>query len=227
MAETDDAPAEDVEDDESGPFRRCIATGERQPKARLLRFVVAPDGTLTPDLAARLPGRGIWLTATREALALAIKKKAFSRAARGQVGIPPDLADRIETLLARRCLDAIGLARRADRAVAGYEKVREALRAAHGGGSGAILLAAADGAEDGIRKLAALAPDLPTLRAFDAATLGKAFGRDHIVHALIAPGPLARRLAEDAGRLAGFRVADATLAPRAQTAPDRTGDDGV
>jgi len=226
MGEAEGVP-EEPEEAESGPLRRCLASGERLPKDTLLRFVVAPDGTLTPDLASRLPGRGLWLTANRESLALAIKKKLFSRSARKPVTIPPDLADRLEALLAERCLDAVGLSRRANRAVAGFEKVREALRAAHGGGPAGVLLAASDGSDDGIRKLAALAPDLPTLACFTAQELGKAFGRDHIVHALIGPGPLARRLTADGGRLAGFRVPRATQAPRAQTAPDRSGGDGV
>jgi len=114
-------------------------------KAALVRFVVAPDGTLVPDVAARLPGRGLWLTARRDIVEAAMAKRLFGRAARKPVTVSADLADRVELLLRQRCADLIGLARRSGKAVAGYEKVRSALR----DGDAAILLAAADGGEGG------------------------------------------------------------------------------
>src|SRR3984885_4867341 len=141
------------EEDESGPIRRCIVTGERLAKERMVRCAVDPEGVIVPDVAAALPGRGLWLTARRDIVALAIKKRAFDRAAKRPVKVPADLADRIEALLAQRCRDGIGLARRSGHAVAGFEKVAHALRA---GGVG-LLLAASDGAENGRQKVAALA----------------------------------------------------------------------
>ena len=98
----------------SEPERRCLATGDRTPKFGLLRFVVSPDGEVVPDLAERLSGRGLWLSSDRDALKTAVDKKLFARAAKAEVTVPSDIADRIETMLMKRCQDIIGLARRSD-----------------------------------------------------------------------------------------------------------------
>ncbi|HET8728020.1 MAG TPA: RNA-binding protein [Alphaproteobacteria bacterium] len=188
-------------DEGLGSRRRCLATGRSLPKAELIRFVVAPDGTLTPDLEERLPGRGLWVSAEREALERAAKKGLFPRAARAPVRVPEDLVARIETLLVRRCQHLIGLARRAGQGLAGFEKVRAALKQ----GEAAVLLAARDGAADGRGKLERLAGDRPVVAALDAAELAQAFGRDRVVHGALAPGGLAERLLADAARLEGLR----------------------
>jgi predicted RNA-binding protein YlxR (DUF448 family) len=195
--------AEDGDETALGPLRRCIVTGAVRPKAELLRFVVAPDGSVVPDIAERLPGRGLWLTPRRDIVATAVGKRLFARAARAPVKAPDDLADRVERLLILRCRDLVGLARRAGRAVAGFEKVREALR----GGAAGVLVAAADGGESGRDKLRRLGIALPLVEALGAAELGQAFGRDHVVHAAVAPGRLARELEIAAARLAAFRAA--------------------
>lgn len=172
-----------------------------RPKAELLRCVVGPDGRIVPDVAGRLPGRGLWLTARRDIVATAVAKRLFARAARAPVGVDDDLADRVETLLAQRCCEVLGLARRAGQAVAGFTKVRQALERREA----AVLAAAADGAADGRGKLAALAPALPVVDPLTSAELGAAFGRDHVVHAVLKPGRLAETLLVEAARLAGFR----------------------
>ena len=193
---------------ESGPQRRCIVTGERLAKETMVRCVVGPDGSIVPDVGAALPGRGLWLTSRRDIVAAAVKKRAFDRAARRSVTIPADLADRIEMLLVQRCREAVGLARRSGKAVAGFEKVGQAIRK---GGVG-LLLAASDGAHDGRHKVAAMAPGLPVMDRLNAAELGAAFGRDHVVHGAIGAGALAVRLQVDAARLAGFRASADTAA---------------
>ncbi len=185
------------------PQRRCIVTGEIRDRGALLRFVVGPDGAIVPDIEARLPGRGLWLTPRRDIVERAVAKRIFARAARRPVAAPPELADRIESLLARRCCDGLGLARRAGLAVAGFDRVSEALRR----GRAALLLVALDGAAGGRRKLAALGRDLPSASVLNAAELGAAFGRERIVHAAVAGGPLCRRLLLDLSRLAGLRAA--------------------
>jgi len=195
----DDVPPDEPE---SGPLRRCIVTGERLAKETMVRCVVGPDGTIVPDVGAALPGRGLWLTSRRDILATAVRKRAFDRAARRSVTVPADLADRIEMLLVQRCREAVGLARRSGKAVAGFEKVGQAIRK---GGVG-LLLAASDGAHDGRHKIAGMAPGLPVMDRLDAAELGAAFGRDHVVHGAIGAGALAARLLLDSARLAGFRV---------------------
>ena len=176
-------------------------TGETAERSRLLRFVVGPGGEIVPDVEARLPGRGLWLTPRRDIVERAVAKRAFSRAARQPVTAPPELADRIEALLARRCCDALGLARRAGLAVAGFERVGEAIR----GGRVGLLLVARDAAEPGRRKLAALGRGLASASVLDAIELGAAFNRDRIVHAAVGGGALCRRLLDDLQRLAGLR----------------------
>src|SRR5207302_2788414 len=183
--------------DGSPAQRRCIVTGEVRDRGSLLRFVVGPDGAIVPDIAARLPGRGLWLTARRDIVEAAVAKRLFGRAAREPVTVSGDLADRVEHLLRRRCGDLIGLARRSGKAVAGYEKVRSALR----DGEAAVLLAAADGGESGRDKVRAAGPDLPLVDVLTAAELGAAFGREHVVHAAVGPGRLAKALLVDAARL--------------------------
>ncbi|WP_437378494.1 RNA-binding protein [Inquilinus limosus] len=188
-----------------GPERRCIATGAVRPKAELIRFVIGPDGQVVPDLAERLPGRGLWVSADREALRRAQAKGLFAKAARQPVRAPEDLVDRVEALLHQSCIDLIGMARRAGQAVAGYEKVKAWLAE----GRAAVLLAASDGAADGRAKLAALAaavrPAPAILEIFSADALGMAFARDRMVHAAVARGGLAERLVAEAVRLEGVR----------------------
>lgn len=199
-------------DDEKGPLRRCIASATVGPKGGMIRFVIAPDGTVVPDLEETLPGRGLWVTADRAALAKAMGKSVFAKAARRAVTVPPDLAERLDRLLERRCLNALGLARRAGYVLAGYEKVREALRGNQVGRSGpppALLVEARDGSLDQRGKVTALAPNLPVIALFASADLAAALGRDHAVHAVVAQGRLAKSLARDAARLSGLRGADA------------------
>jgi len=181
--------------------RRCLVTRESRERERLLRFVLDPKRRLRLDLEQRLPGRGMWLSADRDVIHKAVTKNVFARASRGPVTIEGDLAGEVERLLVRRALDSLGLARRAGAVTIGFEKVRAAL----GGGAGAVLIAAVDGAAHGRDKLRRMAPDLPLVRAFTADELGAALGREHVVHAVVAPGRLARRVLFDVERLSGFR----------------------
>ena len=198
-----DLPPDEI-DDEKGPLRRCIVTGEVGPKEALIRFVVGPDQQLVPDVEGRLPGRGMWLSAKRDVVNTALGKAFFAKAARRKLEVPADLADLLEAQLRRRCLDILGLARRAGQVVSGYEKVRAALKA----GDGAVLLAAADAGKDGIGKIGALAPNLPVVRVLTAQDMGAAFGRDHTVHGLLLRGRLAERLLIESARLAGIAGAE-------------------
>jgi predicted RNA-binding protein YlxR (DUF448 family)/ribosomal protein L30E len=199
---SDSGPEDDSDENDSGPIRRCLASGERHPRETLIRFVVSPDGIIVPDIAAALPGRGLWLKPDRKLLETAIAKRGFDRAAKRKVSVPTDLASTVEALLARRCVDGLGLARRAGKAVAGFEKVSAMLKSGQAG----LILAASDGAEDGRRKIAGLAPGLPIIDCLTSAELASAFGRDHVVHAAILAGTLANRLIRDAARLEGLRA---------------------
>jgi predicted RNA-binding protein YlxR (DUF448 family) len=184
---------------ERGPLRRCVVTREQQPKERMIRFVLGPDRELVPDLAGRLPGRGMWLSARADVLERALHRGAFARAARGPVHSPPELRQRIEDGLRSRVRDLIGFARRAGQAVSGWQAVREWLLAGRVG----LLVEALDGSAAerarllGPRQVAVVTP-------LTAAALGAVFGRDHAVHVAVAPGRMAESIAAEAARLAGF-----------------------
>lgn len=166
----------------------------------MIRFVVAPDRVLTPDLGARLPGRGFWLSAHRDVLETARTRGAFARAARGQVTIPGDLPELLQDGLLRRIADLLGLARRAGQAVCGYEKAREWIVQ----GRAAVIVQAIDGSPDERTRLLSGARALPVVAVMSATRLAAAFGRDHVVHAAVSRGALADRLVVETGRYAGL-----------------------
>ncbi|HEV7983188.1 MAG TPA: DUF448 domain-containing protein [Xanthobacteraceae bacterium] len=183
-----------------------MVTRERLPKELMIRFVVGPERALVPDMAATLPGRGIWLSASGDVIQAARAQgglgRAFARAARGPVTVPPDLPAVLEAALVRRIGELLGLARRAGQAVAGFDKAREWLRS----GRGRLILQASDGsAAERARFLAGAADSVQVLDPLPAAVLGQVFGRDHVVHIAIAPGRLGERLAIEAARLRGLR----------------------
>lgn len=187
---------------ECAPQRRCIASRESGPTDRLIRFVLGPNAQVVPDLAAKLPGRGVWLTGDRVLVEKAVAKKLFSRAFKAQAVVPADLADRLEALLAGRLIDMIGLARRAGQAVTGFEKVRSRLKE----GSVAVLVQASDGALDGKTKLARLAREVPKIDVLNSKELGLAFGRNFAIHAALDCGGIADRVIVEAARLGGLRL---------------------
>lgn len=186
------------------PTRRCIVSGEISRTAALVRFVVDPDGMVVPDVGGDLPGRGMWLSSRREVLDTARTKGLFARAARMRVSVDEGLADLTERLLARRSLDTLGLARRAGRAVVGFEKVRALLKT----GEAAVLIAARDAAADGKAKLRRLGAAVPVVALFTVAELSLALGRENVVHAALSPSKLANRFLIETARLAGFRPSD-------------------
>ena len=176
------------------------------PEDKLIRFAPGPEGVITPDVAAKLPGRGVWVSADRQSLELAIKKGGFARSLKGPVKVPEGLADQTEALLARRCLDYIGLMRRAGVLASGFEQIEAAIR----GANAHILIEAVDGAEDGREKLLKLYVGLrgrpaPVVGCFSAAELGMALGRDRVIHACVLQERMAQGWAAEIGRLSGFR----------------------
>ena len=191
--------------DRTEPERRCIATGASAPQAGLIRFVVGPGGMVVPDVAGRLPGRGIWVSADRAALERAAARKLFARAARAPVAVPEGLVGLIEDQLAARVVELVSLARKGGAAVCGYEKTRDALARGIGGRPVAVLLQAGDGSERGRAKLRPPEGRGGPVTALVAAELGMAFGRDRVIHAALAAGGLATRVVEEAARLAGIR----------------------
>lgn len=190
---------------EASRERRDIVSGEVMDEAKLIRFVAGPDEVVTPDLARKLPGRGLWVAADRASVETAVKKNAFSRSAKQKLSAPVDLPEQVERLLLKRLLDGLGLARRAGDLTSGFEKVQTALRA----GKVAWLVEASDGAEDGRTKLLNLArhlePKPGLIGVFTSAELGLALGGENVIHSAFLAGRGADRWGQDVLRLAGFR----------------------
>ncbi|MBO6518732.1 MAG: RNA-binding protein [Rhodospirillales bacterium] len=182
------------------PERRCIVSGETAPKHGLIRFVVGPDNVIVPDLGERLPGRGIWLSADAGALKTAVAKKLFARAAKAQVSVPDDLADRVEALLVQRCRDIIGLARRSDLLVFGYDRVLEVLER---NAAGLVVIAAdAGGARHDVIYAARKTPIVSGLKSSE---MGEAAGKGVVSFLTIQRGGLAESLKRECERLTGLR----------------------
>lgn len=165
----------------------------------MLRFVVGPGRMVVPDVLATLPGRGIWLSARRDVIETARTRGAFARAARGQVTLPPDLTQLIESMLVRRVTELLGLARRAGQAVCGFQRAREWVQTGRAG----LVVQASDGSVDERSRFLSGARELKVAAPLPAQALGSVFGRDHVVHAVVAPGRLAEALGIEADRLAG------------------------
>ena len=185
--------------------RRDLVSGEVIDEARLIRFVVGPEGSVVPDLARKLPGRGLWVAATRDSVETAARKGLFARAAKAKIVAPGDLADQVEERLRTRLLAALGLARKAGDLTFGFERVLAAVAA----GKAAWLVEATDGADEGRRKLMAAArrgqlqPRL--LRVFDSSELSLALGARNVIHTAFLAGRGAQRWTVEVERLAGFR----------------------
>lgn len=215
-----DGADDDAEEPETGPLRRCAVTRERLPKERMIRFVVGPGRELAPDLAGRLPGRGIWLSARRDVLETGRRPERpdagiaprgspklagfFARAARGPVTLPDDLPGVLRIGLERRIGELLGLARRAGQAVSGFEKAREWIKAGRAG----LIVQASDGSP--AERARCVPPEtaarlgLAVVTPLDATTLGLVFGRERAVHVAVAQGKLAVALGHEARRLAGI-----------------------
>ena len=187
--------------------RRCIVTGEIMPEARLVRFVLDPAGTVVPDIDAKLPGRGFWVSADRKLIASASRRGAFARAAGQAVVVPDDLAGRAEAGIVQRILSWLGFARRAGELILGFDRVERQIRSPE---PPALIVEASDAGADGRRKLQAAAKSagyIPfVIAGLSNAELSLSLGRENVVHAAVRPGRISERLIFEAARLKGFRV---------------------
>lgn len=200
-------------DDRAAPVRLCAVTRIHHPVENLLRFVPAPDGTIVADLARRLPGRGVWVEAKRDAVTAAVRRKVFARSLQRQVAVPDDLPEQVERLMTRRLAEAVSLANKAGLLVTGFARVQELIAE----GRAVVLIHAADGAPDGVEKLsrkfrAQMAADGGAEQAGHAIVteltgpqLDLAIGRSNVVHAAASGGGAAQRIVQEAGRLRRYR----------------------
>jgi uncharacterized protein len=196
-------------DEGTGPLRLCVVTRQSLDPSELIRFVAGPDGTIFPDLAKKLPGRGVWVSLDRAILERAIKQGSFAKSLKKQVKIPEDLVSQVEKLLQKRVLDSLSLARKAGAVVTGSTKIDGAIE--HG--SVAVLLHGTDAAADGRAKLdrkfsAISAATGRQARIFALLTIEQmslAIGGQNVVHAGLNHGGAAEKFAAEAGRLTRFR----------------------
>ncbi|HKQ55942.1 MAG TPA: RNA-binding protein [Methyloceanibacter sp.] len=200
-------------DDADGHVRTCALTRARRTRDALIRFVLAPDGTVVPDLKERLPGRGLWLTAARDVVADAVKRKVFARSFKAEAKVSDELPATVERLLAEAALSALALANKAGAATFGNARVEEAIA----GGRVLALIHAKEAAEDGCRKLdgkARAASDgrpVPAVRAFGTDELSLATGRTNVIHAALIQGGAAESVLTAASRLERYRKGKAAF----------------
>lgn len=195
--------------------RQCAVTRRSAPPEELLRFALGPDGVVVPDLKARLPGRGAWVSCARDTVRKAVSTGVFSRAFKCATKAPDDLAEQVDHLLERAALQRLSLANKAGLVICGFDKVSQAVR-----NGGVTLLHAEDAAADGCRKLDRLqlaiadepSPAPAPVRLFNAEQLSLALGRPNVVHAAVKQGGPSRKFLDSVARLGKFRAGSAVHA---------------
>lgn len=194
-----------------GPERTCALTRQARAPEDLIRFVVGPGDVLVPDIRRKLPGRGVWVSLSAAAVGEAVKRRAFERSLKTKVTVSPDLAAEVDALLVRDAIQALAMANKAGLVSTGFAKVE----AQAGAGRPAAVIAASDGAEDGRRKIgqalrrATTPKEIPVVAIFASAELELALGREHVIHAALAPGPATEGFLARWRRLVRFRTNDA------------------
>jgi predicted RNA-binding protein YlxR (DUF448 family) len=196
----------------AGSLRLCAVSRTQRPPEDLIRFVLAPDGSIVPDLARRLPGRGVWVAATRATVAAAVRQKVFARSLKQPVSMPADLPGLVERLLVKRVAEALSLANKAGLLVAGFAKVEGLLDQRQA----AVLLHASDGAADGVEKLNRKFKALMGSERFEQSTVAEltsaelslAIGRPNVVHAAASEGGASQRMLQEAVRLRRYRAGE-------------------
>jgi uncharacterized protein len=196
----------------SASLRLCAVSRAQKPPEELIRFVLAPDDSIVPDLARRLPGRGVWVSASRDAVAQAVRQKVFAKSLKQQVTVAQALPDLVERLLAKRLAETTSLANKAGLLVTGFAKVEALLEQNRAD----VLLHARDAAVDGAAKLdrkfkALVGADraqAATVTELTSAELGLAIGRANVIHAAASAGGASQRILQEAERLRRYRTGE-------------------
>jgi predicted RNA-binding protein YlxR (DUF448 family) len=220
--------------DRSATMRMCAVTRQVRPIDELIRFVVAPSGEVIPDLKRKLPGRGLWVSASRQTVAEAVRRHHFSKGFKREVRVSPTLATDTETLLARSAIEALAMAAKAGQVISGFGKVEDALRSRQARASVEALIHASDGAADGIRKLDAVVRQnagindesfqFPVVTALTSEQLDLALGRSNVIHAALLAGPASKTFLSRSHTLVRYRMAgaDKTAGDAAENLPIQT-----
>ena len=220
--------------DRSATVRMCAVTRQVRPIDELIRFVVSPQGEVVPDLKRKLPGRGLWISASRQAVAEAVRRNQFGKGFKREVRISPTLAADTEALLVRGVIESLAMAAKAGQVVSGFSKVEDALQPRQAQNAIRALIHASDGAADGIRKLDALArqkagvndesPEFPVVTALTSEQLDLGLGRSNVIHAALLAGPASKTFLSRCHVLVRYRMADddKTAGHAAQNSPIQT-----
>ena len=200
--------------DRSATMRMCAVSREVRPIGELIRFVVSPEGEVVPDLKRKLPGRGLWVSASRRTVAEAVRRNQFSKGFKRDVRAAPTLPADTEALLVRSATEALAMAAKAGQVVSGFSKVEGALQQ----GQAEALIHASDGAADGIRKLDAIvrqrggnhgeSQEMPIVSVLTSAELDLALGRSNVIHAALLAGPASKTFLSRCQILVRYRMAD-------------------
>jgi len=220
--------------DRSATMRMCAVTRQVRPIEELIRFVVAPSGEVIPDLKRKLPGRGLWVSASRQTLAEAVRRHQFSKGFKREVRVPATLPADTEALLVRSTIDALAMAAKARQVISGFGKVEGALTSRQARAQVEALIHASDGAADGIRKLDAVLRQnavvndkpnqIPVVTALTSEQLDLALGRSNVIHAALLAGPASKTFLSRSQILVRYRMADAdkTAGNTAENSPIQT-----
>jgi uncharacterized protein len=202
----------------SATVRMCAVTRQVRPIDELIRFVVSPSGQVIPDLKRKLPGRGLWVSASHQALAEAVRRHQFGKGFKRDVHVAPTLASDTETLLVRSATEALAMAAKAGQVISGFSKVEGVLGQRQAKASIAALIHASDGAADGIRKLDAIvrqnaginddSREIPVVTALTSEQLDLALGRSNVIHAALLAGPASKTFLSRSQILVRYRMAD-------------------
>ena len=214
----------------SATMRMCAVSREVRPIDELIRFVVTPQGEVIPDLKRKLPGRGLWVSASRQAVAEAVRRNQFGKGFKRDVHVAPSLAADTETLLVRGAVEGLAMAAKAGHVISGFSKVVAALEQRQA----AALIHASDGAADGIRKLDAIvrqntginadSPEFPVVTALTSEQLDLALGRSNVIHAALLAGPASKTFLSRSHILVRYRMAgdDKTAGNTTKNSPIQT-----
>jgi uncharacterized protein len=189
-----------------------------RPIGELIRFVVSPQGEVIPDLKRKLPGRGLWISASRRTVAEAVRRNQFSKGFKRDIRAAATLPADTEALLVRGATEALAMVAKAGQVVSGFSKVEGALRE----GQAQALIHASDGAADGIRKLDAIVrqkrgnpgesqefpAEFPIVNVLTSAELDLALGRANVIHAALLAGPASKTFLSRCQILVRYRMAD-------------------
>jgi hypothetical protein len=199
-------------------MRMCAVTREVRPIGELIRFVVSPSGEVVPDLKRKLPGRGLWVSASHQAVAEAVRRHQFSKGFKRDVRVASTLASDTEALLVRSVIEALAMSAKAGQVLSGFSKVEGALEQRQIRAQIQALIHASDGAADGIRKLDALvrqnaginheSREFPVVTALTSEQLDLALGRSNVIHAALLAGPASKTFLSRSHALVRYRMAD-------------------